>query len=734
MTWTERTTALTASDAGENDYFNAVALSADGSVMAVGARAWAGTYSNQGAVYVFDWNGSSWVERTTALTASNAFSPMYFATDVALSADGSVLAVGSFYANGYKGGFYVFDWNGSSWVERSTAVLGSNTGSFNKFAGLVALNGDGTVLAAGTEDWDGSAGSGQGAVYVFDWNGSSWVERTTALTASNAASGDGFGSAVALSADGSVMAVGARGFDISSPGSHGAVYVFDWNGSSWVERTTALTPSNAVSGNFFGGSVALSADGSVLSVGAFSANSYIGAVYVFDWNGSSWTERTTALTASDAVADSAFGSAVALSADGSVMAVGARDWDGAYSNQGAVYVFDGPTSDPDEITPNAVAQSVTIDGVTLTPNSTAIFAFGIDQDQSLGIPILSQGFDLDPDEVGHAQTVDQPGLTQANTLTIQDLTNDQTVDQPGLTQANTLTIQDLINDQTVDQPGLTQANTLTIQDLTNDQTVDQPGLTQANTLTIQDLINDQTVDQPGLTQANTLTIQDLTNDQTVDQPDIVQANSIPIQYITNSQSVDAASLVVSGSIVVQAVSQSVDLAIPNLTQAHVLLPVGVVQSQFIETTSLAEIGVLSPDGVGQAHSIDAALLVVSGALEVQGLSQVQILESLVLLQNNVLAPLGVMQEQSVDTVSLVAAAPDVSPNSVLQLQSIDDSILSQYNVISIDSITQQQILDATNLGGLVVGELAGKVVVYAALNSKIAILPALSGDVYSVKP
>jgi len=83
------------------------------------------------------------------------------------------------------------------------------------------------VLAVGAYAWDGAAGSYQGAVYVFDWNGASWVERTTALTPSDAGASDYFGSGCALSADGTVLAVGAQSWDGAAGSDQGAVYVFD---------------------------------------------------------------------------------------------------------------------------------------------------------------------------------------------------------------------------------------------------------------------------------------------------------------------------------------------------------------------------------------------------------------------------------------------------------------------------------------------------------------------------
>jgi hypothetical protein len=83
---------------------------------------------------------------------------------------------------------------------------------------------------------------------------------------------------VALSADGNTMAVGAPWEDSnaigvngnqagnSSPAS-GAVYVFSRSGSTWLQQAY-VKASNTEGGDFFGWSVALSADGNTLAVGA----------------------------------------------------------------------------------------------------------------------------------------------------------------------------------------------------------------------------------------------------------------------------------------------------------------------------------------------------------------------------------------------------------------------------------------------------------------------------------
>jgi hypothetical protein len=94
------------------------------------------------------------------------------------------------------------------------------------------LSDDGAVLAVGASAWTGIAGYGQGAVYIYDWNGSSWAQRGSVLTASDAGLGYGFGSSVALSNNDVTLAVGSSGWDAGIGSEHGGVYTYNryWAG------------------------------------------------------------------------------------------------------------------------------------------------------------------------------------------------------------------------------------------------------------------------------------------------------------------------------------------------------------------------------------------------------------------------------------------------------------------------------------------------------------------------
>jgi hypothetical protein len=188
-----------------------------------------------------------------------------------------------------------------------------------------------------------------------------------------------------LSADGNTLAVGAYFEDSAATGinndqgdgplstNSGAVYVFTRTGTAWSQQAyikasnTGTTTMFTLPDDQFGISVALSADGNTLAVGAYSEDSSeigvgdgsnqtnnaeedSGAVYVFTRVGGVWTQQAY-VKASNTGAGDNFGWSVALSDDGNTLAVGAIGEDSdatgidgnqagnTASNAGAVYVF-----------------------------------------------------------------------------------------------------------------------------------------------------------------------------------------------------------------------------------------------------------------------------------------------------------------------------------------------------------------------------------------------------------
>src|SRR5205809_3106973 len=302
---------------------------------------------------------------------------------VALSGDGSTLAVGAPYESSGAGGIngnqndnsvynagavYIFVQRNKNWSQQAY-IKASNPGQSYKFGFHVSLSQDGNTLAVSAPG-EASAAKGvngdqndksiplAGAVYVFTRTGTTWTQQAY-IKASNTGEpgtgdqfpdGDRFGFSIALSADGNTLAAGAIGEDSgakgingdqndnSQPGS-GAVYVFARSGTTWSQQAY-IKQSNTDTADLFGYSVGLSADGNTLAASAYDEDGSAreingvqdrnrretGAIYVFTRTGTTWAQ-TAYLKASNAENGEWLGYAIAISQDGNTIAGGAADED-----------------------------------------------------------------------------------------------------------------------------------------------------------------------------------------------------------------------------------------------------------------------------------------------------------------------------------------------------------------------------------------------------------------------
>jgi chitodextrinase len=320
-TWSQQQ-ELTASDGVGGDFFAwSVVLSADGNTALVGAY---GRNSDRGAAYVFMRSGSTWSQQQELTAPAGAAE---FGSSVAVSADGSTALIGASGTNAAQGAAYVFTRAGSTWSQQQE--LTTSGAAQDQFGSSVTMSADGNTALIGAP----GTNSRQGAAYVFTRSGSIWSQQVE-LTASDGAAGDNFGSfSVTLSADGNTALIGAP----TKNSWQGAGYVFTRSGSIWSQQVE-LTASDGASASNFGVFVTLSADGSTALIGADDKNSAQGAAYVFTRYGSTWSWRQE-VTAFDGASGDDFGGSVALSADGNTAIIGAI---GTNSWQGAAYVFNNP--------------------------------------------------------------------------------------------------------------------------------------------------------------------------------------------------------------------------------------------------------------------------------------------------------------------------------------------------------------------------------------------------------
>jgi len=324
--------------AGDSSGAN-VALSADGTIVAISASQNDGSGSDAGHVRLFEWDGAAWVQRGGDIDAEAADD--WSGNSVSLSADGSIVAIGALLndgANGNDSGHVrVYEWDGTAWTQKGGDIDGEAADDYSGRS--VSLSADGNIVATGASGNDGN-GDSSGHVRLFEWDGAAWVQRGGDIDGE--AAGDRSGYSVSLSSNGAIVAIGARRNSASGTNA-GHVRLFEWDGatSTWVQKGDDIDGEAA--DDYSGHSVSLSDDGSIVAIGAiFNGTETSGHVRVYEWDGTAWTQKGSDIDGE--AADDWSGWSPTLSADGSIVAIGAVFNDGINGeNSGHVrlYEWDG---------------------------------------------------------------------------------------------------------------------------------------------------------------------------------------------------------------------------------------------------------------------------------------------------------------------------------------------------------------------------------------------------------
>lgn len=469
-----------ASNADRHDTFGSdVSLSADGRTLAVGAKHEDGgttgingdqtsnTNGSVGAVYVFVLLDGIW-EQQAYVKPSNYNNSMLFGGAVKLSADGNTLVVGARTENGgasgvnseatgriyESGAAYVFVRNNGVW-EQEAYLKAPSPLRLDTFGNSVGISGDGNTIAIGSvgergisPDFNDESSRTYsylaGAVYMYERSDGVW-QHSAFLKASNAQSGDRFGQTLSMSADGNTLAVGAPAEESSATGINGdqadnslsdyysygpgAVYLFRRSGSNWNQQAY-IKASNGDAGDQFGNTaLGLSSNGNVLAVGAHDEASAAvgingnqddnsaedaGAAYVFEFSNGNWAQ-VAYLKASNAEAGDRFGGGIGISDDGKTLAVGAavehsaargindrQDSETDYG-AGAVYVFSNQSGTWQQLAYVKASNTDQLDGfgwrVSVSGDGNTL-AVGAMQDESNATGVNGDAFDNSLHDVG----------------------------------------------------------------------------------------------------------------------------------------------------------------------------------------------------------------------------------------------------------------------------------------------------------------------------------------------
>jgi hypothetical protein len=310
----------------------------DGETVLVGAPGVDDAGPESGAAYVFVQVGDEWIQQARFIGDDIGIFDR-FGSAVAVHENTAIIgAHGKDEVGTDSGAAYVFVRNGASWTQQAKLThQGAVPGDLFGFA--VSVYGDNAVVGAHQSD---AAGPDSGAAYFFTRNRGRWTQDIL-LVPNDISIGDAFGYAVNLTKGAAIIGAPKEDRHLDNVG---AAYVFVETRNAWVQQAK-LGASDADTGDEFGSAVAIYED--TVIVGAWKDNHALvdphenpalqldkGSAYSFLRDGLSWVEKRRIEAAYTRQAD-LFGASVAIK--GAFAIVGASGSDNAGDNSGSAFIF-----------------------------------------------------------------------------------------------------------------------------------------------------------------------------------------------------------------------------------------------------------------------------------------------------------------------------------------------------------------------------------------------------------
>jgi hypothetical protein len=304
-----------------------------------------------GPTRVYEWDGENRAWGQLGADIDGEAAGDYSGWSVAMSADGRGIIIGAPLNDGagdYRGHARVYAWNGSKWDQVGADIDGEAATDQSGWSVGMSANGSRFIIGAPYNDGNGD---NSGHALVYEWDGIAWDKLGPDINGE--AAGDYSGYSVAMSADGSRIIIGApRNDGAGDDSGHARVYEWDQVNSGWVQLGDDIDGEAA--DDLSGWSVAMSEDGSRIIIGApfndgNGEDSGHGRVY--EWNGSAWAQLGDDIdgeAGNTGGAGDQSGYSVAMSADGSRFIIGAPYNDGNGIFSGHARVYEAFYADADE--------------------------------------------------------------------------------------------------------------------------------------------------------------------------------------------------------------------------------------------------------------------------------------------------------------------------------------------------------------------------------------------------
>ena len=305
----------------QNRLGSSVSMSENGMRIAIGAVYGVDDYNKVGHVRIFqfDQTNDTWNQMGNDLfdEISN-FGP---STSVSISPDGMVVAIGSMYSYGNSttmkkiksGRVRVFHFNGTDWNTMGDGIDGNSRNGL--FGASVSLSQDGMRVVIGSRG-DSFESKSHARVYEFNEENKNWGQLGGNIFAKNATESDVyFGETVSMSHDGSIVAIGGPGQNAKT--GHVRIFQYNQNTSTWIQMGDDI--NGIQTRESFGNSVSISQDGKTVAIGADKNGinpRYSGCVRIFQYieESDTWNQLGDDINGRDR--SDRFGSSVSISQDG----------------------------------------------------------------------------------------------------------------------------------------------------------------------------------------------------------------------------------------------------------------------------------------------------------------------------------------------------------------------------------------------------------------------------------